>query len=286
MKVEQWDQHQAEAMAPATMPKHVGPERSGARSAQPTFPHLLAEARQQLHAAVPGDGAMTAHGRRTIHRVRSGDTLSQIVMTALQQAGKEVSRGAIYRAVSLVARANRIGDLDHIHHGQAIDLSVIVPAGLAKGRVAGAAHDDPLLQVASITGGLGPALKEFFGSLAGRFTSTFGPRTRPLTGSRDFHAGVDIALPAGSLIYPALPGRVVFSGWSRGFGNLVVLAHADGLTTSYAHNSANLIPAGVAVEKQMPIAVVGATGRATGPHLHFEVRRDGQPIDPVAVALE
>jgi murein DD-endopeptidase MepM/ murein hydrolase activator NlpD len=197
-----------------------------------------------------------------------------------------VSPPAIYRAVGEVARVNRIANPDRIRPGQAIDLSAIVPAAKPNERSVGLSDDGAVAEEGVSTGSIVHGLKAFIQSLAGRFTSSFGPRADPVTGSRIFHAGVDIKLPAGSFIYPALPGRVIFSGRTRGYGNLIILAHAGGFTTSYGHNSANLIPAGVVVDQEMPIAVVGASGKATGPHLHFEVRRDGHPINPVVGSLE
>lgn len=261
-------------------------ERSAEGSSGSAFPRLLTEAGRRLHAAADGPRAAAADNARTIRTVRSGDTLSHMVQAALHDAGMPVNAGVLYRAVGIVAGANRLTDPDRIRPGQAIDLSAVVPGGKPDGRNAEIRRDGVIAEADESAVGILHGLKAFMQSFAGRFTSSFGPRADPVTGARAFHAGVDIRMPAGSLIYPAAPGRVLFSGRTLGYGNLVVLAHAGGFTTSYGHNASNLIPAGTAVDREMPIAVVGATGRATGPHLHFEVRKDGRPIDPDVRRLE
>lgn len=109
----------------------------------------------------------------------------------------------------------------------------------------------------------------------GRISSRFGPR------GRGFHYGVDIIAPAGTVIRAADDGVVSYSGWMSGYGRVVILTHSSGLQTVYAHNSVNLVREGQRVRKGDPIARVGSTGNATCPHLHFEVRRHGRPVDPL-----
>jgi len=118
--------------------------------------------------------------------------------------------------------------------------------------------------------------------VSGAVSSSFGPRPDPLEGEEHFHKGLDIAAPAGSPVKAVAAGRVVFSGRAEGFGNLVTLDHGDGLMTRYAHNGANLVSVGERVAAGQEIALVGTSGRSTGPHLHFEVLRGGQPIDPMS----
>lgn len=116
-----------------------------------------------------------------------------------------------------------------------------------------------------------PALKW---PIKGVVYSRFGARS----GSR--HDGIDIAAPEGTPIAAAADGQTIFSGVQRGYGNLVILRHEGGWVTIYAHNSKNLVREGQNVRQGQIIAHVGRTGRATGPHVHFEVRRGTKPIDP------
>ena len=110
----------------------------------------------------------------------------------------------------------------------------------------------------------------------GTLTSSFGKRN----GRK--HEGIDIAAPKGTPIYSAADGEVVFSGWGpTGYGKMVIIKHQHHLTTVYAHNSKILIKKGVRVKQGQKISLMGSTGRSTGPHLHFEVRNDTEPKNPI-----
>jgi murein DD-endopeptidase MepM/ murein hydrolase activator NlpD len=113
-------------------------------------------------------------------------------------------------------------------------------------------------------------------------TSRFGPRIDPVRHTLGFHTGLDFAVPIGSPVYAATGGIVISTGWGGGYGNLVKLQHADGVQTWYAHLSAFAVTPGTKVNAGTEIARSGTTGNSTGPHLHFEVRVDGQPRDPEA----
>jgi murein DD-endopeptidase MepM/ murein hydrolase activator NlpD len=116
----------------------------------------------------------------------------------------------------------------------------------------------------------------------GRITSHFGVRRDPLGQGERRHKGLDIAAPAGTPVRAVAPGRVVFSSRAGGYGNLVVIDHGNGLTTRYAHNRNLRVSVGDPVRAGQEIAQVGSTGRSTGPHLHFEVIRNGYAVDPLA----
>ena len=110
----------------------------------------------------------------------------------------------------------------------------------------------------------------------GTLTSGFGKRN----GRK--HEGIDIAGPKGTAIYSAAAGEVVFSGWGpTGYGKMVIVKHAHHLTTVYAHNSKILVKKGTHVKQGQQISLMGSTGRSTGPHLHFEVRNNTEPKNPI-----
>lgn len=117
----------------------------------------------------------------------------------------------------------------------------------------------------------------------GRISSLFGLRRDPISGENHFHKGVDIAAPEGSPVRAAATGTVLFSGWKEGYGNIVTLDHGNGVVTRYAHNSANLVAEGEKVAAGQEIALVGSSGRSTGSHLHFELLKGGQAVDPLSV---
>ena len=113
--------------------------------------------------------------------------------------------------------------------------------------------------------------------LAAALGDRFGPR-----GDR-FHSGLDLVAPAGTPVRAAGAGTVTFAGWNAGgYGNLVVIDHGNGVSSWYAHLSRIDVPSGVAVTTTTQVGLVGATGNATGPHLHFEVRLRGAVTDPLA----
>jgi len=116
---------------------------------------------------------------------------------------------------------------------------------------------------------------------SGPLTSGFGYRVHPILGYRRFHAGVDFGAPHGTPIYAADSGVVIFSGWYGGYGRSIIVDHGDSLTTLYAHTSRVYVQEGQTVERGEAIAAVGSTGLSTGPHLHFEVRRNGEPVNPL-----
>ena len=109
----------------------------------------------------------------------------------------------------------------------------------------------------------------------GVLISGFGER------DREHHDGLDLACPEGTPVFAADEGEVLFAGEQRGYGNLVLIGHGRGLVTVYAHNSENLVEQGEHVLRGEPIARVGRSGNATGPHLHFEVRIGTRPRDPL-----
>lgn len=120
----------------------------------------------------------------------------------------------------------------------------------------------------------------FMKPVAGRISSQFGWRMHPVLGYRRFHSGVDMAAGSGTPIRAAGSGRVIYAGYRGGYGNTVMIDHGGGKVTLYAHQSRIAVRGG-SVGKGQVIGYVGSTGMSTGPHLHFEVRVNGSPVNPL-----
>jgi murein DD-endopeptidase MepM/ murein hydrolase activator NlpD len=116
----------------------------------------------------------------------------------------------------------------------------------------------------------------------GYISSYFGERMDPFNGEDAMHKGVDFATDAGADVLAVAEGVVTWSGPREGYGNLIEINHGNGYSTRYAHNAQTLVTVGDTVQRGQAVAVVGSTGRSTGPHVHFEVLRDGTQIDPMA----
>jgi murein DD-endopeptidase MepM/ murein hydrolase activator NlpD len=195
------------------------------------------------------------------HVVRRGDTLWSLA----ERYGT---------SVDALAAANEIDDPERISVGQRIRVpdrpTLRAPGSGIGGATVGsvnATYRSPSRR------GRAPQLRWPTG---GRLSSQFGRR------GASMHEGIDIAAASGTPVRAAAAGRVVHSDWSiSGYGNLVILEHRGGLVTLYAHNRVNRVRVGQQVDAGQVIAEVGKTGHATGPHLHFEVRRDGKPRDPL-----
>lgn len=217
---------------------------------------------------VPG----CAHGPPgTIHYVRTGENLYRIGL----HYGVEPE---------VIARANGIRDVRALRVGQRLFVPRPTGATANESRSAGiparprtrsngaGGQGTPQVRRAA----LDPSSPRFGWPTRGRLSSGFGLRRgRP-------HDGIDIASPHGSPIFAAEAGRVIQSGRMRGYGKVVVVKHAGRYRTVYAHASRLLVRRGEFVERGQKIAEVGSTGRSTGPHLHFEVRRNESPRNPLA----
>ena len=116
----------------------------------------------------------------------------------------------------------------------------------------------------------------------GWISSYFGHRADPFTGRKAFHRGVDFAGPAGAQVVAVASGVVTYTKERFGYGKTVEINHGNGYVTRYAHNQRVLVGIGETVKKGQPIALIGSTGRSTGPHLHFEVLKQGRAVDPMS----
>ncbi|NLW07755.1 MAG: M23 family metallopeptidase, partial [Clostridia bacterium] len=115
----------------------------------------------------------------------------------------------------------------------------------------------------------------------GPISSHFGYRVSPFGWRQEFHDGLDIAAPYGTEVQAAGDGEVIFAGYQAGYGYTIIIDHGYGLTSKYSHNSRNLVKEGEKVTRGQVICRVGSSGRSTGPHLHFGVMLNNQPVDPL-----
>ena len=116
----------------------------------------------------------------------------------------------------------------------------------------------------------------------GFISSYFGERSDPFDGREAFHKGVDFAGAQGSNVTAVAAGVVTWAGERSGYGKLIEINHGDGFVTRYAHNERTLVTVGQTVKRGEPVALMGSTGRSTGPHVHFEVLRNGRQVDPLS----
>lgn len=127
-----------------------------------------------------------------------------------------------------------------------------------------------------------PSIKPVPGTL----TSPFGPRLDPYSGEGAMHSGVDFAAPEGTQVVAPAFGRVVFYANDGLLGNLLIIDHGAGFQTQYGHLKQSLVSVGSVVERGQPIALVGNTGKSTGPHLHYEIRKLGIPVNPMQFIID
>ncbi|MEW6724181.1 MAG: M23 family metallopeptidase [Bacillota bacterium] len=187
-----------------------------------------------------------------LYKVKSGDTLSGIA-------------SRFDTSISKIEEANGIDRTSLLAIGTQLILPDATPPRQVTVKTAstGAGRG----QTATVTG-------NYIWPVRGRITSPYGWRWGTI------HTGIDIAAPTGTSVKAARAGQVTHSGWLGNYGYTVVIDHGGGMSTVYAHNSALLVSAGQWVEQGTVVARVGSTGRSTGPHLHFEIRVSGRPIDP------
>lgn len=137
-------------------------------------------------------------------------------------------------------------------------------------------------RAAGIAGGVesSGSLGSFSWPVTGTITSPFGWRPNPFGGGPEFHQGLDIAAPSGTTVTAAGAGTVIMAQWYGGYGNYILIDHGGSYSTGYGHLSAIYVSVGQSVQRGQAIGAVGSTGQSTGPHLHFEVRIAGKPVDP------
>ena len=143
------------------------------------------------------------------------------------------------------------------------------------------AESQALTGVITGSSGSGQGTGSLIWPVSGPVTSPFGWRIHPILGYKKFHTGIDIGVGYGTPIHAADSGTVIYATWMGGYGNVIIIDHGDGLSTLYAHQSSLAVGTGARVTRGQMIGYVGSTGFSTGPHLHFEVRVNGNPVDPM-----
>lgn len=224
-----------------------------------------------------GDGRVGSQVSATPeYTIRQGDTLSEVVAAFMRKQGVSCSRSELYKAVNRVAAASGLANPDQVFPGQKIRLSDISKATSTEPALGQA----PDLAIALPTAAQGEA-NALQAPAHGRLSSRFGMRVHPVFGKEQHHDGIDISLPTGTPVQPIDAGTVTFAGNKGGYGLLVEIDHGNGLTSRYAHLSEVLVSVGEEMLPDRPLGLVGQTGLTTGPHLHLEIRRDHQPINPL-----
>lgn len=202
------------------------------------------------------------------HRVRPGENLYRI--------GK--AYGEDYK---MLARVNRIYPPYTVKTGDVLFIPGAtrqLPVGVITPKSTSTAPPSRPAAAPPVAVGASSAAKSGYGfswPMRGRLTSRFGGR------GSDVHDGIDIAANRGTAIAAARDGKVIFSDRLSGYGNVIILEHSGGFTSVYAHNDRNYARKGQRIARGQKIASVGSTGRATGPHLHFEIRKDNVARNPL-----
>ncbi len=196
--------------------------------------------------------------------------------------GQRVSVGLLAEAEAQVAERDRLFEEAHAHKAEfdteLADLAAQSEAVTEALRARRGLDAASTASEASAAAGGGQLADPYPGA---SFGSPFGPRVHPVFGNVRIHTGVDIGGESGDAIHAADDGVVVSAGWLGGYGNATIIDHGGGIATLYGHQSQLAVSAGERVSRGQVIGRVGCTGTCTGPHLHFEVRIDGVPVNPV-----
>jgi murein DD-endopeptidase MepM/ murein hydrolase activator NlpD len=240
------------------------------RTKPPTRPIATFALMIMLGSVLGGAGCAGSRpgGPGVIHHVEAGENLYRI--------------GLRYRVpAKAIARANGVRDVTELRIGQRL----YIPGtrqrlrasskGIANSNPSGARNSDEIRRQARSAARKQTGL-QFVWPVRGRLSSRFGQRRgRP-------HEGIDVAAARGTPIFAAEAGRVIHSGRLGSYGKVVIVKHAGAFRTVYAHASKLLVRKGEFVERGQKVAEVGSTGRSTGPHVHFEIRRSESPRNPLA----
>jgi murein DD-endopeptidase MepM/ murein hydrolase activator NlpD len=241
--------------------------------------HGLSVGRLHLASATAGLALQQKDLEKARAAAAAGEEKARTVAVRAEQAANRVAQLVALRKSALAdAQAARADDLKEYQAAQAASKALAERLRkAARARALAAARSHHSIARSSTARFLWPT--------DGHFTSPFGWRVHPIFGDLRFHAGIDIGAPYGTSVWSADDGTVVYAGYASGYGTLVLISHGtvDGkdITTGYAHMSALLVSPGQHVARGEQVGRVGNEGNSTGPHLHFEVRIDGNPVDPL-----
>jgi murein DD-endopeptidase MepM/ murein hydrolase activator NlpD len=213
----------------------------------------------------------------------------------MAQMLRDMKEGLTSEAPEAGLGADRLGDTLTVELAQwlsasgGLGLAEMLQSALAKRDRSSAEPQGPSERVASLPGAADADVHTVARAADMRaagptVSSPYGWRSDPVDGRHRFHAGMDVRVAYGHEVRAGAPGVVRFAGERAGYGLLVVVDHGEGMETRYAHLSSVQVDVGATVEAGQVIARSGNSGRTTGAHLHFEVRKDGRPLDPAAVA--
>jgi len=232
----------------------------------------IASSLDRTRTALQQTRAATEHARQGA--VRSAALIAS--RTEAQRATRDrvlANRDAVAAAESDKARALATVREDRASFVAEADGLAAQSAALAE-KIAAAQSADATASTASVPAPSSSGAQLVW-PVAGPVTSGFGSRWGRM------HEGIDIAVGSGTPVHAAAAGTVVYAGWLSGYGNIVVIDHGNGLSTAYAHNSSLIVGQGAVVGTGFVVALSGSTGHSTGPHVHFEVRVNGTPVDPL-----
>ncbi|MCU1589732.1 MAG: Peptidase, partial [Frankiales bacterium] len=241
--------------------------------------HNLSVGRLHLATATAGLAAQQRDLQKAQAAAAAGEQRAQSVAVRADAAAAHVAQlVALHKSALADAQAARAADVAAYQKAQADSRRIAEHLrNLARARALAAAR--------SHTSIARPSTARFLWPTDGHFTSPFGWRMHPIFHEMRFHAGIDIGAPYGTSVWAADQGTVVYAGEASGYGTLVLISHGtvDGkdITTGYAHMSELDVSQGQTVSRGQQVGRVGNEGNSTGPHLHFEVRLDGNPVDPL-----
>jgi murein DD-endopeptidase MepM/ murein hydrolase activator NlpD len=228
---------------------------------------------ERIATRVANAKAKAAEERETTARTRALAAASVSVIAARTEEARSIRDHLVASRDSLLAarrlKANALRNLRQSRSDYLAEAKALEAQSAALGERIRAAQ--------SQQGSTGSTVSSsgFIWPVQGPVTSGFGMRWGQM------HEGIDIAVPVGTPVRASAAGRVIYAGWTSGYGNLVVIDHGNGLATAYAHNSTLLVRQAELVAQGQVISLSGSTGHSTGPHVHFEVRLNGAPVDPL-----